>query len=334
MKKTVVIAEAGINHNGDISLAHHLIDVAADAGADVVKFQTFRAESLATKNAPKAEYQISATTNGESQYAMLNRLELTQSAHELLFEHCKKRGIKFLSTAFDLESLDLLVGFDMPFYKIPSGEITNLPYLRKVGALGKEIVLSTGMCELSEIQDALHYLESAGTPREKVTVMHCTTDYPTSLADVNLRAMLQIQHACRVRVGYSDHTLGGITPIAAVAMGATMIEKHFTVDRSLPGPDHQASLTPTELRHMVDAIRNTEVLMGSPLKRPTTQEKQSMKIVRKSIVAKKEISEGELFSEENITSKRPGTGLSPMLWDSIIGTRAKRRFTADELIEL
>ena len=332
--KTLIIAEAGVNHNGDLVLARKLIDVAVEAGADMVKFQTFSADRLVTAHARKADYQNQTTDAGESQHAMIRRLELTRDMHEALVAHCKSRGIQFFSTGFDQDSIDLLVELGLDCFKIPSGEITNLPYLRHVGRYGKPVMLSTGMATLGEIEAALNMLEQAGTPRNRITVLHCNTEYPTPMIDVNLHAMLTIRDAFDVAVGYSDHTLGIEVPIAAVALGATVIEKHFTLDRNLPGPDHKASLEPDELKAMVTAIRNIEQALGDGIKRTSLSEVKNMVIVRKSLVAACVIRAGELFSETNLTVKRPGTGLSPMHWDQVLGRKAPRDFARDELIEL
>jgi N,N'-diacetyllegionaminate synthase len=333
-KRTLIIAEAGVNHNGDLGLARKLIDVAADAGADLVKFQTFNASRQVTHVAKKAAYQIQTTDSKESQYDMLLRLELTDAMHHDLIAHCAKRSIGFLSTGFDIESIDLLLGLGQDKFKIPSGEITNLPYLRHIGQLGKNIILSTGMATLGEIESAIDILERAGTCRTNITVLHCTTEYPTPMAEVNLRAMQCIQAAFGVDVGYSDHTKGIEVATAAVAMGATVIEKHFTLDRNLPGPDHQASSEPAELVAMVTAIRNIEVALGDGIKRLTPSEARNKPIVRKSIVASQVIQAGQVFTAQNITTKRPGTGISPMQWAEVIGKVASRNFAADELIEL
>lgn len=332
--RVLVIAEAGVNHNGDIAIAKKLIEAAADAGADLVKFQTFVADKLVTGSASKADYQSRTTDAGESQRAMLRRLELTPEMHRDLIEHCRSRGIGFFSTAFDLGSLDLLASLGSPMFKIPSGELTNLPYLRKVGAYGKPVILSTGMATLEEVKTAIAALEAAGAQRSDITVLHCTTEYPTPPADVNLRAMGTLRAECRVAVGYSDHTVGIEIPVAAVALGATVIEKHFTLDRSLPGPDHQASLEPAELKAMVAAIRNVEEALGDGVKRPSKGEASNARVARKSLVAAAAIRSGETFTESNLTVKRPGTGISPMRWDDVIGTSAKRDFAPDELIEL
>jgi len=332
--KTLIIAEAGVNHNGDINLARKLIDVAADVGADCVKFQTFTADKLVTVNANKADYQSQAIGAAESQHAMLRNLELTRDMHEVLIAHCKSKRIQFLSTGFDTESIDLLAELGLDCFKIPSGEITNLPYLRHVGQYGKSVILSTGMATLDEIEAALDLIEQAGTPRTSITVLHCNTEYPTPMVDANLRAMLTIRDTFGVQVGYSDHTLGGEAAIAAVALGARVIEKHFTLDRNLPGPDHQASLDSEELKAMVVAIRNIEKALGDGIKRPSASELKNKLVVRKSLVAATAVREGEVFSKNNLTVKRPGTGLSPMLWDEIIGRKSPRNFLPDELIEL
>ena len=332
--RTLIIAEAGVNHNGDLALARQLIDVAAVAGADLVKFQTFTADRLATRAAQKADYQNRTTTSTESQHEMLSRLELTDAMHHELIAHCATRKIGFFSTGFDIESVDLLVRHGQNHFKIPSGEITNLPYLRHIGRLGKSVILSTGMANLGEIEAAIDALEAAGTPRAMLTVLHCTTEYPTPMAEVNLRAMLSIHAAFGVAVGYSDHTQGIEVAIAAVAMGATVIEKHFTLDRNLPGPDHKASLEPAELNAMVAAIRNIEVALGDGIKRLTTSEARNRPVVRKSLVASRAIKSGALFTAENITAKRPATGISPMRWDEVIGQTALRDFGPDELIVL
>lgn len=331
---TLIIAEAGVNHNGDISMAKRLIEVAAEAGVDMVKFQTFSADRLATSSASKAEYQAQTTGESESQHAMLRRLELSSEMHGALIGHCSQHGVRFFSTGFDVESLDFLVGLGLELIKIPSGEITNLPYLRRVAAHGKPVVLSTGMASLGDIESALAVLEAGGISRERITVLHCNTEYPTPMADVNLRAMRNIGLAFDVAVGYSDHTAGIEVAIAAVALGATVIEKHFTLDRSLPGPDHAASLEPNELKAMVDAIRNIELAMGDGIKRASPSEARNMPIARKSLVASRPIRAGEAFTVENITTKRPGTGISPMRWDDVIGLSATRDYAPDELISL
>ena len=331
---TLIIAEAGVNHNGRIETAGQLIEIAAEAGADLVKFQTFSADRLVTGSASKADYQLETTSTSESQHEMIRKLELSREMHEELIVHCKKCGVGFFSTGFDPQSVDLLAELGLDRFKIPSGEITNLPYLRHIGQYGKPVILSTGMARLGEIEAALEVLEASGTPRERVTVLHCNTEYPTPMADVNLKAMLAIRDALGVQVGYSDHTLGIEVPIAAVAMGATVIEKHFTLDRNLPGPDHRASLEPDELKAMVQAIRNIELtLSGDGLKRPSPSESKNLEIVRKSLVALVPIKAGEPFTEANLGVKRPGSGISPMRWDDFIGRPANRDYQADELIE-
>ena len=331
---TLIIAEAGVNHNGDMQLANQLIDAAAEAGADVVKFQTFQADQLATNKASKASYQQQSTDKTENQQAMLKRLELTFDQHQQLISHCRNSDIEFLSTAFDDPSIDLLNKLNLKRFKIPSGEITNLPYLRRLGGLGKPLILSTGMANLGEIEAALAVLETAGTNRAQITVLHCTTEYPAPMAEVNLRAMQIIGQAFGVAVGYSDHTAGIEVPIAAVALGATVIEKHLTLDQNLPGPDHKASLEPKEFAAMVRAIRNIELSLGDGIKRATASEAANLQVVRKSLVASRAISIGELFSADSVTAKRPGTGISPMRWDELIGHPSARAFAPDELIEL
>ena len=332
--QTIIIAEAGVNHNGDIDMAMRLIDVAAEAGADYVKFQTFSADRQVTRGAQKAQYQVEATGSVESQYQMLKKLEVSDEMHRLLMAHCQRQNIGFLSTGFDIESIKLLHELGVRLYKIPSGEITNLPYLRHVGSLNGEIVLSTGMCLLGDVEAAIDVLEQAGTSRDRITVLHCTTDYPTPMREVNLRAMQTIGAALGVRMGYSDHTLGIEVAIAATAMGAFLIEKHFTLDRSLPGPDHKASLEPVELKAMVAAIRNIELALGDGVKRLTPSEARNRPIARKSLVASCPIRNGEVYSAQNLAVKRPGGGISPMRWDDVLGRVAPRDFAVDELIEL
>ena len=332
--KTFIIAEAGVNHNGSLELARKLIDVAVEAGADAVKFQTFKAEKIVSAYAPKAEYQKQATDTSESQLDMIRKLELDEAAHEELFTYCRSRDILFLSTPFDLDSIDLLNKLGLEIFKIASGEITNLPYLRKIGDLKKEIILSTGMADLGEIEDALDVLIKAGTARENITVLHCNTEYPTPMEDVNLRAMETLSRAFSVRVGYSDHTLGIEISIAAVSMGATIIEKHFTLDKNMTGPDHKASLEPDELKAMVMAIRNIEKALGNGIKKPSPSELKNKPIARKSLVAARDIKKSEPFTKENLTVKRPGTGISPMRWDEVIGRKASRNFNEDEIINL
>jgi N,N'-diacetyllegionaminate synthase len=333
VNRTLIIAEAGVNHNGDLKLAKQLIDVAAKAGADYVKFQTFSADRIVSKSAPKAEYQQLVTDESETQHQMLKGLELSKEMHLELFKHCKKRSIKFLSTGFDVESVQLLVDLGINIIKIPSGEITNLPYLRFIGSLGLPVILSSGMSTMDEIGNALVVLESSGVSRSKVTVLHCTTAYPTPMDEVNLRAMNSISDTFRVVVGYSDHTLGIEVSIAAVALGASVIEKHFTLDRLLPGPDHKASLEPNELIAMVKAIRNIENSLGSGIKLPQLSEIKNLCIARKSIMAKKQIKRGEVLSPSNLIVKRPGNGISPMHWDLLVGQIASRDYLPDEMID-
>jgi N,N'-diacetyllegionaminate synthase len=332
--RTIIIAEAGVNHNGDIELAKNLVSAAADAGADLVKFQTFRADRLVTQAAPKAEYQKNLTDSAQSQFAMLRQLELSNQMHETLIAHCQACGIGFLSTAFDIESLDYLASLGIVTFKVSSGEITNLPYLRHIGAFDKSIILSSGMATLGEIESALEVIENAGTGREKITVLHCNTEYPTPVQEVCLLAMCSIREALNVATGYSDHTLGVEVPIAAVALGATVLEKHLTLDRNLPGPDHKSSLEPDEFAAMVKAIRNTELALGDGIKRPSLSEIKNKNIVRKSLVAAKSIRKGQVFSPDNVTAKRPGFGISPMRWDEVMGRVAKKDYLVDELIDL
>jgi N,N'-diacetyllegionaminate synthase len=332
--KTLIIAEAGVNHNGDLAMARRLVEAAADAGADLVKFQTFAADRLVTRDAAMAEYQSAATGASEPQHAMLRRLELDRSAHEMLIAHCRELGIGFFSTAFDEASIDLLVELGLERFKVPSGELTNLPYLRHIARQRKPVILSTGMASLGEIEAALDALVAEGAVREEITVLHCNTEYPTPMVDVNLRAMLGIREAFRVPVGYSDHTRGIEVAVAAVALGATIIEKHLTLDRTLPGPDHQASLEPPEFKAMVSAIRNIESALGDGLKRPSPSEAKNIPVARKSLVAARAIRAGEIFDAGNVTVKRPGTGLSPMRWDEVMGRKARRDFLPDELLEL
>ncbi|TGL99204.1 N-acetylneuraminate synthase [Leptospira jelokensis] len=331
---TLIIAEAGVNHNGDLDLAYRLIDIAVEAGVDVVKFQTFRSELLVTENAKKAEYQINSNANQESQYEMLRKLEISKEDHFRLIEHCKKAGIEFLSTAFDLESLEFLKSLNLKRVKIPSGEITNLPYLEQVAKIGLPIILSTGMAKLGEIEAAVHALIENGARRNLLTVLHCNTEYPTPFQDVNLRAMVSIAHSFGVEIGYSDHTDGIEVAIAAVSLGAKVIEKHFTIDKSLPGPDHKASLDPVELKKMVRAIRNIEQALGNGIKEPSESEKKNVSVTRKSLVAATPIEAGETFTKSNLTAKRPGFGISPMLYYDVLGKVSKRKFQKDELIEL
>lgn len=329
----IIIAEAGVNHNGDREMACRLVDAAAHAGADFVKFQTFRADRLATRTAGQAAYQIEATGKEMSQYEMLRQLELDEDAHRALSMRCRERGIGFLSTGFDIESVDFLVGIGIDRIKVPSGEITNLPYLQHIGGLGLPVILSTGMATLDEVRAALDVLQSAGTARENITVLHCTTMYPAAMDDVNLRAMVTMRDVLNVSVGYSDHTVGIEVSVAAAALGASVLEKHFTLDRTLPGPDHSASLEPDELVAMVSAVRNIERALGDGVKAPRAAEMANMPAARKSIVAARKIHAGERFDAENMAIKRPGGGVSPMKWNEMIGRIASRDFAEDELIE-
>ena len=334
MKKHVfIIAEAGVNHNGDLNLARELIDAASKAGADAVKFQTFKAEDLVSKGVPKAEYQKQTSGTNETQFAMLKRLEIDDQAHRQLQSYCEERGIIFLSTPFDLASVDFLDELGLSTFKVPSGEITNLPYLRRIGALNQRVFLSTGMSDLGDVQAAVHILVSAGTKRDKITVLHANTQYPTPVEDVNLQAMLTLGRELGLAYGYSDHTLGIEVPIAATALGASVIEKHFTLDRNMSGPDQKASLEPNELEAMVRSIRNIEQALGDGVKAVTASERENLAVARKSIVAACAISEGEFFTEENIVSKRPGTGVSPMCWDDVIGQKAQRDYREDEPLD-
>ncbi|WP_319588657.1 N-acetylneuraminate synthase [uncultured Desulfobulbus sp.] len=326
-----IIAEAGVNHNGNLTTALQLIDAAADAKANAVKFQTFRAIDLVRSDTPKAHYQQKATVPHESQFEMIRKLELDQTAHRILFEHCQRRDILFLSSPFDLFSIDLLTDLGLTLFKIPSGEITNLPYLLKIGSLNTEIILSTGMSTLKEIADALHVLQTAG-PKNHITLLHCNTEYPTPMVDANLRAITTLAETFMLPVGYSDHTLGTEASIAAVALGATIIEKHFTLDRTMAGPDHNASLEPDELGNMVKAIRNVSIALGDGIKQPSTSELHNIAIARKSIVAARDIQKGELFTEGNLTTKRPAWGISPMRWETIINTTASKNYEKDEFI--
>lgn len=333
-KKVIIIAEAGVNHNGSYELAIKMVDEAKRAGADYVKFQTAKPELVISTFAPKAEYQKVTTGTAESQLEMCKAIHLPLTDYKPLKEYCDKVGIGFMSTPFDLVSIDVLEPLDMDYYKIPSGEITNLPYLRKIASKHRPVILSTGMCEVEEVEAALQVLEQGGVKRSDIIVLHCNTEYPTPMADVNLRAMDDLRRSLGVEVGYSDHTKGIEVPIAAVALGATVIEKHFTLDKTMEGPDHKASLEPDELKAMVDAIRNIEQALGDGHKHVSPSERKNMDIARKSIVAARDIRKGEVLTEENITTKRPGNGISPMRWDSVIGTTAIRDFGYDELIEI
>jgi len=332
MNRVFIIAEAGVNHNGSVELAKKLIDVASESGADAVKFQTFKAEKLVSKNAQKAEYQKQTTDKIESQFDMIKKLELDLDTHKELISYCKTQNIMFLSTPFDHDSIELLNNLGLEIFKIPSGEITNLPYLRHIGKLGKKVILSTGMADIGEIEDALDVLIEAGTKKENIIVLHANTMYPTPMEDVNLKAMVTIGNTFDIAFGYSDHTLGIEVDIAAVAMGASVIEKHFTLDKTMEGPDHKASLEPDELKAMVKAIRNIELALGSSVKKPSKSEIPNMNVARKSIVAKTEIKKGDKLSEENIAIKRPGNGINPMRWDEIVGSIATKDYSEDELI--
>lgn len=330
MQRTFIIAEAGVNHNGDIEIAKKMIDAASAAGADAVKFQTFKAERIVAINAPKAEYQIENTNNTESQYQMLKKLEIDKETHLELMEYCKEKNIMFLSTPFDIDSVHMLMELGIEIIKIPSGEITNLPYLREVARQKKKVILSTGMSNMQEVKEAVDIIRQNGS--EDITVLHCNTQYPTPMEDVNLRAMISMREELELPVGYSDHTQGIEVPIAAAAMGATVVEKHFTLDKTMEGPDHKASLEPEEFRKMVKAIRNIEKALGDGNKNITESEKDNLSIVRKSIVAACRIEKGELFTEKNLTVKRPGNGISPMKWDEIIGKVSDKTYEVDEVI--
>lgn len=331
----LIIAEAGVNHNGSLEIAKRLVDEASSAGVDIIKFQTFKAEKLVSKAAKQAEYQKKNIGKGEeTQYAMLKKLELSNEQHEELIAYCKSKNIRFFSTAFDMDSIHYLHSLDLGLWKIPSGEITNYPYLKKIATYKEPVILSTGMCELSDIENAINVLVANGVSKDIITVLHCNTEYPTPMKDVNLKAMLEIKEKFGVEIGYSDHTEGIEVPIAAVALGATVIEKHFTLDKNMEGPDHKASLEPSELKAMVTSIRNIEQALGTGHKTVSDSERKNIEIARKSIVAAKDIKEGEIFTEENITVKRPGNGISPMEWENVIGKVAKRNFQEEELIEL
>jgi N,N'-diacetyllegionaminate synthase len=332
--KTLIIAEAGVNHNGDITQAKRLVDIAAECGADLVKFQMFDANNLATKNAPKADYQIHATNSSESQQTMLSKLALTEDIVKELFAYSEGKNIGIFATGFDILSVKTLIKLGQDRFKIPSGEITNLPLLRYVGQQNERVFLSTGMCELAEVEFAIKILINSGTHKEKITVLHCTSAYPAPMIDINLNAMQTMQKAFNISVGYSDHSQGIEVALAAVALGASVIEKHFTIDKNLPGPDHKASLEPAELRSMITGIRNIEEARGNGIKRVKPSEISNQLIARKSIVTKVNIKKGEIFSYENLTTKRPGTGVSPLKIDEIIGTKSDRDYLADDFIEL
>jgi N,N'-diacetyllegionaminate synthase len=334
-KQSYIIAEGGVNHNGSPELAMDLVRAAAEAGADAIKFQTFRADRIAVATAPKANYQLATTDQAESQQAMLARLELDRSSHQTLMAWSSQLGVAFFSSPFDLPSIDLLASLGQTIWKIPSGELTNRPSLERIGSLAGRVILSTGMADLGEIEDALSVLAEAGTPSSRTTLLHCSSQYPTPMPDVNLRAMRTLAAAFPgCEVGYSDHTLGYEIPLAAVALGATVIEKHLTLDKDLPGPDHRASLDPREFAQMVQAIRNVEAALGDGVKRPTAAERESRAIARKSLVAACQIRQGELFTADNLTCKRPGTGISPMRLPEIIGRPAPQDFAPDSLIDL
>ncbi|MEG2587499.1 MAG: N-acetylneuraminate synthase [Cetobacterium sp.] len=332
MKKVFILVEAGVNHNGCLETAKKMVQVAKDSGADAIKFQTFKAEKLVSKFAEKAEYQKTNTQTKESQLEMIKKLELSFEDFRELKKYCEELGILFLSTPFDFDSIEFLKELNMEIWKIPSGEITNLPYLRKIGKIAKKIIISTGMCELFEIEEALNILKDSGAT--DISILHCNTEYPTPMKDVNLKAMQTLYEKFNQKIGYSDHTLGVEVSIAAVALGAEIIEKHFTLDKSMMGPDHKASLNPIELKYMIDSIRNIEVALGSKDKFVTESELKNKNIARKSIVARKNIKQGDIFTEENLTVKRPGNGISPMKWDKIIGKVAVKEFEEDELIVL
>jgi len=331
-ERIFIIAEAGVNHNGSLELAKKLIDIASDAGADAVKFQSFKTELLVTRDAQKADYQLKNTDNGQNQFEMLKKLELNEDAHRELISHAAGKGIIFMSTPFDHESIDLLNRLGLQIFKIGSGDLTNVPYLRRIGELKKKVILSTGMATIDEVGQALDVLVRAGTPKSNITLLQATTDYPTKFSDVNLLAMRAMAETYNTRVGYSDHTEGIEVPIAAAALGARVIEKHFTIDRNMEGPDHKASLEPEELKAMVSAVRNIEKALGDGEKKPSESEKKNMAAARKSIVAGDDIKEGEIFTTLNLAVKRPGTGLSPLQWDKMIGKRAGRDYKKDDFI--
>lgn len=335
MEKVLIIAEAGINHNGSMVLAKKLIDAAIYSGADYIKFQSFKTDKLVSRNARQADYQqnnIKGTDN--SQYSMLKKLELSPNQHFELISYCNDNGIKFFSTAFDIDSINFLAKLKLGLWKIPSGEITNYPYLKKIALQHEPVIISTGMCDMADIEAALSVLLNFGMNKEQISILHCNTEYPTPMKDVNLRAMNSIAERFGVKVGYSDHTIGIEVPVAAVALGASIIEKHFTLDRNMEGPDHKASMEPDELKTMVNAIRNIEKALGSKNKNVTESEKKNITAARKSIVALTSINEGDLFSEFNLTVKRPGIGISPMLWESVIGQKSKRSYNPDDIIEI
>ena len=333
---TLIIAEAGVNHNGSLEIAKQLIDKAVEAGVDIIKFQTFKAEKLVSKSAKQAEYQKKniGSKADDSQLNMLKKLELSHEDHEALIQYCNHKGIRFFSTAFDMESIDYLHSLNLGLWKIPSGEITNYPYIKKIAQYHEPVILSTGMCEMEDISAAMNVLLEYGVQRDQITILHCNTEYPTPFEDVNLLAMQQIKENFQVKVGYSDHTQGIEVPIAAVALGACVVEKHFTLDRNMEGPDHQASLEPDELKAMVTAIRHIEKALGSDKKTVSESERKNIAIARKSIVAARPIKKGEMLTEEKLTVKRPGTGISPMRWEELIGTKAIKDFKEEEFIVL
>ena len=336
MTHTLIIAEAGVNHNGSIELAKKLVEKAKEAGVDYIKFQTFKASKLVTKAAKQAEYQQkNIGKEGDSQYQMLKKLELSPEEHEILIEYCHQLGIKFFSTAFDFDSIDYLHSLNLGLWKIPSGEVTNYPFLKRIAAYNEPTILSTGMCDMEDVRAAVNALYMNGLSKENLILLHCNTEYPTPFEDVNLKAMDALRNEFDVEVGYSDHTKGIEVPIAAVALGATVIEKHFTLDRNMEGPDHKASLEPDELKAMVSAIRNIEKAVGGDgTKHVSESEKKNIAIARKSIVAACDIKAGDVFTEQNLTVKRPGNGISPMRWEEVVGTKAKRDFSEDDLIEI
>jgi N,N'-diacetyllegionaminate synthase len=329
VSRTLIIAEAGVNHNGDLNMAFRLVEEAASAGADIVKFQTFKTEKLVSRDATTADYQVRNTGGVDRQAELLKKLELTEADHLALIGHCRKHNIRFLSTAFDLPSVELLVRLHIDIFKIPSGEITNLPYLKRIGAMNRQVILSTGMSTLQEVADAIRVIVESGTTREKIIVLHCTTEYPAPYADVNLKAMATIKNEFNVAVGYSDHTPGIEVPVAAVALGASVIEKHFTLDRGLPGPDHKASLVPSELKEMVAAIRHIELALGDGVKAPAASELKNIAIARKSIHVARELCRGHVLTEDDLEMKRPGDGISPMKMSEVVGRKLRRDVATD-----
>lgn len=335
-QNVLIIAEAGVNHNGSLDIAKKLVDKAVEAGVDIIKFQTFKAENLVSKSAKQAEYQKKniGSSADDSQYNMLKKLELSEQDHQELMAYCKKKGIRFWSTAFDFDSIDYLHSLNLGLWKIPSGEITNYPYIKKIAQYQEPVIISTGMCEMSDISAAMNVLLKNGIQKNQITILHCNTEYPTPYEDVNLLAMQQIKKVFDVAVGYSDHTIGIEVPIAAVALGASVIEKHFTLDRNMEGPDHKASLEPDELKDMVSAIRNIEKALGNGKKAVSGSERKNIAIARKSIVAACSIQKGDVLTEKNLTVKRPGTGISPMRWEEVIGTKAIKNFAEEEMISL